>query len=386
MPVEGGTFAFGDNIPFTVTVTDPEDGAINCAGVTVTFVLGHDTHGHAEATTTGCSGTLPTDPDDVSHGGNVFGVISASYTDGGGSGGVPALTTVDQNQIRQKRQEVENVINQSGTNTASSADVGGGLQRGGLSAGDWMELNGPFNLLNINSITFRVTGGTNGAASGTVEIWRDAINASGGGTLVATLDDHRDGRRHLCKPDVPARRHRAARTGCSSSFANAATTSSASTGSNSSEPGSPRPDVPTGRGGSSESRPGPDHSSRRIRTFRNQASSPWCWRTIAAGVGRHECRLGRELAGRDQGPHVRSTPVVRQHETAVEPMLHMTVIDHDPPGVERSDRLEIACRRSGRSARREPPPPFGDPDRRGGRRRRAPGTRGRWSTTAPRTR
>ena len=32
-PVAGGTFAFGDDIPFTVTVTDPEDGAINCADV-----------------------------------------------------------------------------------------------------------------------------------------------------------------------------------------------------------------------------------------------------------------------------------------------------------------------------------------------------------------
>ena len=48
-PVEGGLFAFGDTIPFTVTVTDPEDGPIDCAEVQVTFVLGHDTHGHAEA-------------------------------------------------------------------------------------------------------------------------------------------------------------------------------------------------------------------------------------------------------------------------------------------------------------------------------------------------
>ena len=54
---------------------------INCAGVQVTFVLGHDTHGHAETTVNGCSGVLPTDAADVSHGGNVFGVISASYTD-----------------------------------------------------------------------------------------------------------------------------------------------------------------------------------------------------------------------------------------------------------------------------------------------------------------
>ena len=116
----------------------------------------------------------------------MFGVISASYTDLGGTGGVPALTTVDQNQIRQKRQEVENALNQCGTNTAASTDVGGGLQRGGLSAGDWIELNGPFNLLNINSITFRVTGGAADAPSGTVELWRDAINTAGGGTLVSS--------------------------------------------------------------------------------------------------------------------------------------------------------------------------------------------------------
>ena len=30
-PVEGGTFDLGDDIPFTVTVTDPEDGPIDCA-------------------------------------------------------------------------------------------------------------------------------------------------------------------------------------------------------------------------------------------------------------------------------------------------------------------------------------------------------------------
>ena len=98
----------------------------------------------------------------------------------------PALTTVDQNQIRQKRQEVENALNQSGTNVAASTDVGAGSQRGSLSAGDWIELNGPFNLLNIDSITFRVTGGAPDAPSGTVEVWRDAINAAGGGTLVSS--------------------------------------------------------------------------------------------------------------------------------------------------------------------------------------------------------
>ena len=175
VPVEGGLFAFGDTIPFSVTVSDPEDGPIDCSRVEVTFVLGHDSHGHAEATATGCSGTLPTNAEDVSHGGNVFGVVSASYTDLGGSG-VPALTTVDQATILQKRQEVEFAIDQSGTNTAPSADVGGGLQRGSLGNGDWIALNGNYNLVNIDSLTFRTSGGSGAAGTGAVEVHLDAVD------------------------------------------------------------------------------------------------------------------------------------------------------------------------------------------------------------------
>ena len=114
VPVEGGLFAFGESIPFAVTVTDPEDGPIDCNRVEVTFVLAHDEHGHAEETVTGCSGVLPTIADDVSHGGNVWGVVSASYTDLGGAGGVPPLTTVEQVNVRQKLQQVEFALNQSG--------------------------------------------------------------------------------------------------------------------------------------------------------------------------------------------------------------------------------------------------------------------------------
>jgi PKD repeat protein/glucose/arabinose dehydrogenase len=187
-PVDGGTFAFGDDIPFNVTVTDPEDGTVNCSEVTVTFVLGHDTHGHAEESATGCSGVLHTDPADVSHGGNVFGVISASYTDHGGAGGVPTLTTTGQNQIRQKHQEVEFVVNQSGTNTATTSDVGGGVHRGSLGNGDWIQLNGPFNLVNIDSITFRVAdagaGRTAGSPLAAIEIRQDAVD----GPIVTTAN------------------------------------------------------------------------------------------------------------------------------------------------------------------------------------------------------
>ena len=60
-------------------------------------MLGHDiARPRARPPSTAARGTLPTYAEDVSHGGNVFGVVSASYTDLGGAPGVPALTTVDQ--------------------------------------------------------------------------------------------------------------------------------------------------------------------------------------------------------------------------------------------------------------------------------------------------
>jgi PKD repeat protein len=194
-PVAGGTFAFGNDIPFTVTVTDPEDGAINCSDVQVTFVLGHDTHGHAEGGTTGCSGVLHTDANDVAHGGNVFGVISATYTDHGvGHDNVQTLSTTSQTQIRQKHQEVEFVVNQSGTNTATNNDGGPsappspGVHRGSLAAGDWIQLNGPFNLLNIDSLTFRVAdaaaGRTAGSPLAAIEVHQDTLT----GPIVGTFN------------------------------------------------------------------------------------------------------------------------------------------------------------------------------------------------------
>ncbi|MEV4141367.1 ThuA domain-containing protein [Dactylosporangium sp. NPDC049742] len=175
VPIEGGLFTFGDTIPFNVTVTDPQDGPIDCSRVEVTFVLGHDSHGHAETTVNGCSGTLPTFDEDASHGGNVFGVISASYTDKGGPGGIPALTTVYQTTIRQKKQELEFAVDQSGTNTAATTDTGGGLQRGSLGSGDWIAINGTVDLKNINSLTFRTSGGSGAAGTGSVEVRLDSV-------------------------------------------------------------------------------------------------------------------------------------------------------------------------------------------------------------------
>ncbi|GID29614.1 PQQ-dependent sugar dehydrogenase [Paractinoplanes brasiliensis] len=79
---DGQPFAFGDTVNFEVRVTD--DAPVDCSRVTVTYVLGHDQHGHPLSTASGCTGSIVTflDP---GHAGsdNLTGVFVASYTDTG---------------------------------------------------------------------------------------------------------------------------------------------------------------------------------------------------------------------------------------------------------------------------------------------------------------
>ncbi len=170
VPAEGGLFAFGQTIPYTVTVTDAEDAVIDCNRVEVTWVLAHDSHGHAQDTYTGCSGVIQTIADDVSHGGNVWGIVSAQYTDNPQPGGVPALTGIAQTNVRQKRQQVEFVLEQQGTNVGANTDDDGGQHRGSLGNGDWIKLNGPINQLNIQDIAFRTSAGSGASGTGLVEL------------------------------------------------------------------------------------------------------------------------------------------------------------------------------------------------------------------------
>lgn len=95
-PSDGGFAEFGEALPFRVRVTDPEDGAIDCTKVAVTYQLGHNQHGHPQGEATpgpDCTGVLTPAPD-AGHGPDayVFHILGASYTDGGGAAGAPALT------------------------------------------------------------------------------------------------------------------------------------------------------------------------------------------------------------------------------------------------------------------------------------------------------
>ncbi|SEG97896.1 PKD domain-containing protein [Nonomuraea solani] len=93
-PVAGQPFAFGDLVQFEVQVTD--DQPVNCANVTVDYILGHDEHGHPQTTARGCTGTIQTTlPGGHDPGDNLTGVFVASYTDPG-TGGLPPLTTSTQ--------------------------------------------------------------------------------------------------------------------------------------------------------------------------------------------------------------------------------------------------------------------------------------------------
>jgi glucose/arabinose dehydrogenase len=94
-PADGGFAEFGDALPFRLTVSDPEDGAVDCTQVVVTYQLGHNQHGHPQAEARpgpDCTGVLTPAPD-AGHGADsyVFHVLGARYTDGGAAG-VPALT------------------------------------------------------------------------------------------------------------------------------------------------------------------------------------------------------------------------------------------------------------------------------------------------------
>ena len=55
-------FNFGDTVSYTVTVTD--DQPVDCARVSVAYILGHETHGHPQTSTAGCTGTISIPIDD----------------------------------------------------------------------------------------------------------------------------------------------------------------------------------------------------------------------------------------------------------------------------------------------------------------------------------
>ena len=166
-PKDGQLFSFGDAIPFKAKVTDPEDGsAIDCSKVKVTFILGHDSHGHPVTSANGCTGTIQTSADGGhDEDANIFGVMDAEYTDGGGGGQAP-LTTHDQNVTQPKHRQAEHFGNGSGVSVIAKDTAHGGRTVGNINNGDWISFT-PYVLSNAKKITARIS---SGGAGGTLEV------------------------------------------------------------------------------------------------------------------------------------------------------------------------------------------------------------------------
>ncbi|MFI6597715.1 ThuA domain-containing protein [Nonomuraea sp. NPDC050536] len=193
LPPNGGFFEFGDQVKYKVTVTDPEDGTIDCDKVQIQALLGHDSHAHPLDQGKGCEGELQT-LSDSGHGtdDNLFYVIEASYTDNGANG-AKALTGRGQVILQPKRKQAEHFTetgrvadgkgtDAAGVQTQSTDDPSGGnLNIGWIQDGDWWSF-APVNLTNITAIRLRASSGGSG---GTVQVRQGNPE---NGTLVGSVD------------------------------------------------------------------------------------------------------------------------------------------------------------------------------------------------------
>ncbi|MEU7577295.1 ThuA domain-containing protein [Streptomyces sp. NPDC041068] len=180
-PPNGGTFSFGDTVPFKIKVTDKEDGKIDCKRVVVQSQLGHDSHLHPLDNYTGCAGEIVTDAGD-SHGPgqNLYYGITAQYEDRGGrgdkgakgakgSGDVPPLTGSASLTLRTSFREAEHRTATGGAHdgvvTGDRADASGGKRLIEIEDKDWVSFD-PVHLRGIDSVT---VGAASGGLGGDVE-------------------------------------------------------------------------------------------------------------------------------------------------------------------------------------------------------------------------
>ncbi|QXE33091.1 carbohydrate-binding protein [Streptomyces sp. GMY02] len=172
-PKDGELFTFGDTVPFTVSVSDPEDGTIDCTKVKVTYLLGHDEHRHAITSKNGCTGTIAI-PTDGEHdtAANIYGVFDAEYTDGAG------LTSHSVRVLQPRHRQGEHFSAQNGIQVAAHGNAEGGATVGFTDNGDWISFK-PYALGNANRFTARVS---SGGVGGTIEVRAGSAT----GTLLGT--------------------------------------------------------------------------------------------------------------------------------------------------------------------------------------------------------
>ena len=152
-PAEGSVYDYGDVIPYRITVSDPEDGTIDCNKVRFDTALGHNEHTHGDQNFTGCSGTFriaqPWE-DKTQH---TFYVLNATYTDA--TSGLE-LTGSDQVVLEHRTQQAEFLDAQNGTQQVNHPGAAGGARVGYIDPGDWLRFD-DINLTGIDTVNARVS-------------------------------------------------------------------------------------------------------------------------------------------------------------------------------------------------------------------------------------
>ncbi|GAA3239030.1 carbohydrate-binding protein [Actinocorallia longicatena] len=160
-PEDGRLFSFGDTVPFEIRATDPEDGTIDCSKVTLTYLLGHDSHQHQITSRNGCTGTIAV-PRDGEHdaAANIFGVFDASYTDSGG------LVGHEQHFLQPRHRQAEHYGAMKGVELAGHGNAEGGKTAGYIDNGDWISFP-RYSLGDARKMVARVA---SAGAGGTLEV------------------------------------------------------------------------------------------------------------------------------------------------------------------------------------------------------------------------
>jgi PKD repeat protein len=158
-PLDGGLIDWNDNVDINLTVTDVEDGAIDCNDVNLAPGLGHVNHSHPGATQNGCPKTLKVVPTGHSEqGDDVFYVLNADYTDSGG------LQAFEQVILHPKRMEAEFFDTQNGTAIIDNTDpLEGGIQALQVDNNSFISYSGR-NLANITGVEYKIATPTAGGA------------------------------------------------------------------------------------------------------------------------------------------------------------------------------------------------------------------------------
>ena len=183
VPVQGGVFDWGDEIPYTIEVTDPEDGTIDCNRVTVNAGVFHDeggnAHVHPGTDRTGCSGTIDA-PADSGHekSANIALVLIANYTDTGGAPGSAPLTGASTRRLTPKTIQAEHYTDHSGTQTNTVGNAEGGRTVGYTDDGEYIYFE-PVSLANVEELTIRYAAGEDG---GFVDVREGALDGDVIGT------------------------------------------------------------------------------------------------------------------------------------------------------------------------------------------------------------